>query len=264
MVYKDKRSEELDHELLSLMRDSGCGMVYCGFESVNPDTLAVYNKHQDVRDIRASIRAFHDYGIRVHGMFALGADTDDVGIFQRTADFALRNEIDTVQFLMLIPIPGTPLYDRIVAQGRLMTDDWSLYDGHHCVTQPALMSPYELQMGTIRAMARFYSARRVLRLLVSSVARNLPFLLKLLWRERGLRLQLPRVALLSLIPTRRSEVLDIIRGALPRESWKRLQDMLVVPVLRLYGRSHIRQWTRQARSRAYVERLRRRRPMGVS
>ena len=257
VVYKDKRSGELDHELLSLMRDSGCGMVYCGFESVNPDTLTVYNKHQDVRDIRASIRAFHDYGIRVHGMFALGADTDDVGIFQQTADFALCNEIDTVQFLMLIPIPGTPLYDRIAAQGRLMTDDWSLYDGHHCVTQPALMSPYELQMGTIRAMARFYSARRVLRLLVSSVARNLPFLLKLLWRERGLRLQLPRVALLSLLPTRRSEVLDIIRGALPRESWKRLQDMLVVPVLRLYGRSHIRQWTRQARSRAYVEYLRR-------
>jgi len=239
-------------------------MVYCGFESVNPATLAAYNKHQDVRDICDSVRAFHAYDIHVHGMFVLGADTDDKTTFRRTVDFALQNEIDTVQFLMLTPCPGTPFYERMEAQGRLLTDDLSLYDGHHCVTQPALMSPYELQMGTIRAMARFYSARRVLRLLVSSVARNLPFLLKLLWRERGLRLQLPRVALLSLIPTRRSEVLDIIRGALPRESWKRLQDMLVLPMLRLYGRSHIRQWTRQARSRAYVERLRRRRAMSVS
>ncbi|MBL7063591.1 MAG: cobalamin-dependent protein [Anaerolineae bacterium] len=257
VIYKDKRSGELDHELLGLMHDSGCKMVYCGFESVNPDTLVIYNKHQDVRDIRESVRVFHDYGIHVHGMFALGADTDDVGIFRRTADFALRNEIDTVQFLMLIPIPGTPLYERMVAQGRLLTDDWSLYDGHHCVTQPALMSPYELQVGTIRAMARFYSTRRALRLLISSVTHNLPFLLKLLWRERRLRLQLPRVALLSLIPARRSEVLDILQGALPREAWKRLQDMLVVPLLRLYGRGHIRQWVRQARSRAYVEHLRR-------
>ncbi len=257
VVYEDKRSGELDHELLGLMRDSGCTMVYCGFESVNPATLDIYNKHQDVRDIRESVRAFHDYGIHVHGMFVLGADTDDVETFQRTVDFALQNEIDTVQLLMLIPIPGTPLYERIVAQGRLLTDDWSLYDGHHCVTQPALMSPYELQMGTYRAMARFYSVRYALRLIVSNVARNLPFLLGLLWRERGLRLQLPRVALLSLLPSRRPDVLDILRGALSRESWKRLQDMLVVPVLRLYGHTHIRQWAQQARSRVYVEHLRR-------
>jgi hypothetical protein len=88
------------------------------------------------------------------------------------------------------------------------------------------------------------------------VTRNLPFLLGLLWRERRLRLQLPRVALWSLLPSRRPDVLKIIRGALPRESWRRLQDMLVVPVLRLYGRVHVRQWARQARSRAYVEHLR--------
>jgi len=257
VIYKDKRSGELDHELLGLMRDSGCTMVYCGFESVNPATLAAYNKRQDVQDIRDSIRAFHDYTIRVHGMFALGADTDDVGTFPRTVDFALRNEIDTVQFLVITPCPGTPFYDRMAAQDRLLTDDLSLYDGHHCVIQPALMSPYKLQMGTYRAMARFYSARHALRLIVSSVIHNLPFLLGLLWRERRLRLQLPRVALLSLLPTRRSDVLDVLRGALPRESWKRLQDMLVVPVLRLYGRSHIRQWAQQARSRAYVEYLRR-------
>jgi radical SAM superfamily enzyme YgiQ (UPF0313 family) len=256
VVYKDKQSGELDHELLGLMRDSGCTMVYCGFESVNPATLVAYNKRQDVRDIRDSVRAFHDYGIHVHGMFVLGADTDDVETFQRTVDFALQNEIDTVQFLMLTPCPGTPFYERMVAQGRLLTDDLSLYDGHHCVIQPALMSPYELQMGTYRAMARFYSARYALRLIISNVTRNLPFLLGLLWRERKLRLQLPRVALLSLLPSRRPDVLDILRGALSRESWKRLQDMLAIPLLRLYGRIHIRQWAHQARERAYIEYLR--------
>jgi radical SAM superfamily enzyme YgiQ (UPF0313 family) len=258
VVYKDRRSGELDHELLGLMRDSGCTMVYCGFESVNPATLAAYNKRQGVGDIRDSVRAFHDYSIHVHGMFVLGADTDDVETFQRTVDFARQNEIDTVQFLMLTPCPGTPFYERMRAQDRLLTDDWSLYDGHHCVIQPALMSPYELQMGTYRAMARFYSVRHALRLIASNVTRNLPFLLGLLWRERRLRLQLPRVALLSLLPSRRPDVLDILRGALSRESWKRLQDMLMVPVLRLYGRVHIRQWAQQARSRAYVAHLRRR------
>ncbi|MDY7077175.1 MAG: radical SAM protein [Chloroflexota bacterium] len=256
-VYKDKRSGELDHELLGLMRDAGCTRVYCGFESVNPATLATYNKRQDVRDIRDSVRAFHDYGIHVHGMFVLGADTDDAETFQRTVDFALQNKIDTVQFLMLTPCPGTPFYERMVAQGRLLTDDLSLYDGHHCVIQPALMSSYELQMGVYQAMARFYSVRYALRLIASNVTRNLPFFLGLLWRERGLRLQLPRVALLSLLPSRRSDVLDILQGALSRDSWKRLQDMLMVPVLRLYGHVHIRQWAQQAHSQAYMEYLHR-------
>jgi len=257
VVYKDKRSGELDHELLGLMRDSGCRMVYCGFESVNPATLDAYNKRQSVQDIRASVRAFHAYGIGVHGMFVLGADTDDVRTFRRTADFALHNEIDTVQLLMLTPLPGTPFYERMVAEGRLLTDDWSLYDGHHCVTQPALMSPYELQMGTIRAMARFYSARRAVWMIVLNTARNLPFLLGLMWRERGLRLQLPRVALLSLLPSRWPDLLGTLRSALRRESWERLQRMIAVPALRLYGWKHVRQWMHQARSRDYMEFLRR-------
>lgn len=255
-VYRDKRSQELDHELLQLMRDSGCTMVYCGFESVSQATLDAYNKHQDVRDVRESVRAFHSYGIHVHGMFVLGADTDDKSIFDQTVDFALENEIDTVQFLMLTPCPGTPFYKRMGEEGRLLTDDLSLYDGHHCVVQPKRMSAYELQMGTCRAMARFYSVGHVLGLFLSNVTRNLPFLLGLVWRERGLRVQLPRVALLSLLPSRRPDLVGTLREALSRESWRRLQDILTVPMLRLYGYKHVREWLSQSSSRAYIERLR--------
>ncbi len=258
VVYKDKHSRELDHELLSLMRESGCQMVYCGFESVNPETLAAYNKRQDVQDIRDSIRAFHEYGIRVHGMFALGADTDTPETFRQTVDFTLQNGIDTVQYLIITPCPGTPFYERMKAQGRLLTDDWSRYDGHHCVTQPAQMTPYELQMYTYKAMARFYSARHAVGLALENALRNLPFLLTLLWREWRLQIQLPRMALLSLLPSRRPEVLNVLQRAVSRESWQRLTEMFTVPLLRLYGRFHVRQWLRQARSRDYLGFLRHR------
>ncbi|MGD1992363.1 MAG: radical SAM protein [Anaerolineae bacterium] len=257
VVFKNKRTRELDHELLALMRDSGCRMVYCGFESPNPATLAAYNKRQDVEDIRTSVAAFHQYGIHVHGMFVLGADTDDQGIFGHVVDFALENEIDTVQFLMLTPCPGTPFFERMKAEGRLLTDDWSLYDGHHCVIEPAQMTPYQLQKGAIGTMMRFYSARRALWMLATSLARNLPFLLSLFWRERRFRLQLPRVALLSLLPSRWPDVLGVLKKALRRESWQRLQDVLEIPILRLYGWHHVRQWLRQARSRSYLRSLRR-------
>jgi radical SAM superfamily enzyme YgiQ (UPF0313 family) len=256
-VFKDKHTRELDHELLTLMRDSGCNMVYCGFESVSQATLDAYNKHQDVRDVRQSMEAFHQYGIHVHGMFVLGADTDDKTIFDRSVDFALENEIDTVQFLMLTPCPGTPFYERMKEEGRLLTDDLSMYDGHHCVVEPKLMSAYELQMGTCRAMARFYSVGHVLGLFLSNVTRNFPFLISLLWRERGLRLQLPRVAALSFLPDRWPDLLGTLRETLSQESWARLQDILAVPMLRLYGYKHVRDWLKQSRSKAYIDRLRR-------
>lgn len=256
VVYKDKQSRELDHELLSLMRASGCEMVYCGFESVNQETLAAYNKHQDVQDISESIRAFHEYGIHVHGMFVLGADTDTPETFRQTVDFTLQNGIDTVQYLIITPAPGTPFYERMKAQGRLLTDDWSRYDGHYCVIQPAQMTPYELQMHTYWAMTRFYSARRALKLMLGNIVRNLPFLLTLLWRERRFHLQLPRVALLSLLPSRRPEVVGTLLCALSHKSRERLKAMLWMPLLRLYGRFHIRQWLRQAHSRDYLGFLR--------
>ena len=267
-VFRDKRTRELDHELLALMRDSGCNMVYCGFESVSQATLDAYNKRQNVRDVQESMQAFHRHGIHVHGMFVLGADTDDETIFERTVDFALENDIDTVQFLMLTPCPGTPFYERMVEQDRLLTEDLSLYDGHHCVVEPKLMSAYALQMGTCRSMARFYSVGHVMGLFLSNVTRNLPFFVSLLWRERGLRLQLPRIAVLSLVPDRWPDLLGMLRETLSHESWRRLQEILTVPMLRLYGYRHVREWLKQSRSQAYIDRLRelmepQRRPAGA-
>ena len=252
-VYRDKRTREWDTELLQLMHDSGCRMVYCGFESANPKTLALYNKQQNVTDIQDSIRAFHAYGIRVHGMFVLGSDADDAESIQLTVDFAIENEIDTVQFLLLVPCPGTAFWDRLTAQGRILNRDWSLFDGHHCVIQPAKMTPYELQLAAHRAMARFYSSRRAGRQILINIVRNLPFLLSLAWREHRLRLQLPRMALLSLWPTRWPDVRATFVQTLSRESRERLTAMFAVPALRLYAHRHLQQWLRQPHSRAYLE-----------
>ena len=190
-------------------------------------------------------------------MFVLGSDADDAASIQMTVDFAIENEIDTVQFLMLTPCPGTAFWERMTLQGQVLTRDWSLYDGHHCVIQPAKMTPYELQWAAHRAMVRFYSSRRAIRQIVGSVFHNLPFLLGLAWRERRLRLKLPRIALLSLLPPRWPEVLDSLMGAVSQESRERLTAMFAVPVLRLYAHRHIQRWARQAHSRAYLEFLRR-------
>jgi radical SAM superfamily enzyme YgiQ (UPF0313 family) len=152
-----------DPELLRLMADSGCHTLYIGFESINAGTLEAYNKKQGREDIISCIRTVKDHGIHIHGMFVLGADTDDVETIRGTADFATGHGIDTVQFLILTPLPGTPLFHDMTESRRLLHTDWSKYDVQHVVFRPRLMSPATLQIETFRAMARFYSWRYIFR-----------------------------------------------------------------------------------------------------
>ena len=146
-----------DDELLSLMKESGCGYVYVGMESINPKTLKNYNKRQEVSDIEYCIRRFHEYGIMVHGMFVFGSDDDTVDTIEETVSFALKNRIDTVQFMVLTPLPGTRTFAELESAGRIFTREWNLYDAHHVVFAPRGMSAHSLQVSTQQAFARFYS-----------------------------------------------------------------------------------------------------------
>lgn len=146
-----------DVELLRLMADSGCHTLHIGFESINPKTLEAYNKKQGVEEIRKCIRVVKDYGIHLHGMFVIGADTDDLDTIKNTVDFAIENHIDTVQLMMLTPLPGTPFFFEILNSKRLLHTNWSKFDGHHIVFKPNLMSPQTLHVKTLKAMRKFYS-----------------------------------------------------------------------------------------------------------
>ncbi|MBI4270186.1 MAG: B12-binding domain-containing radical SAM protein [Candidatus Rokubacteria bacterium] len=158
------RTETVDDpELLQLMRDSNCFNVYVGFESINPRTLKLFNKKQDLAKIERSIERFHAHNIRIHGMFVVGSDEDDLETLDATAEFALKHDIDSVQFMILTPIPGSPDYGSLYANGEkyVISKNWQFYDGHHVVHQPRRLSPYELQMGAIAAMEKFYSWRGI-------------------------------------------------------------------------------------------------------
>jgi anaerobic magnesium-protoporphyrin IX monomethyl ester cyclase len=255
-IYKDKETREWDAELLELMRDSHCGWVYIGFESVNPAALEEYRKGQTVAHIAESIEAFHTYGIRVHGMFVLGCDADTPATIRRTVSFAIRHGIDTVQFLTITPLPGTDFYHRMQESGRILSDDWSFYDGHHALILPANMTPYRLQVLSLRGMLRFYSLRRAWNMLCKSVFEELPFLVRLFFRERKVRIALPRIAALSLRPEKWLAIPEVLQKAMDRASWRRLRSAFIVPLFRGYARKHILEGMRQLRNQGYLAWLR--------
>jgi len=152
-----------DPELLDLMRRSGCERVALGLESLDQATLDGFDKAQTVADVERAIKVLHEYGIRSHGMFVLGADTDTVETVRDTVKFAMKNHIDTVMLNILTPLPGTPQFEDLDAAGRIFDKRWHLYDAHHVVFTPAQMTPYELQMEVLRGYMRFYSLRQWLR-----------------------------------------------------------------------------------------------------
>lgn len=149
-----------DPELLRLMHASRCSNVFIGFESVNPAVLKSTRKQQSVEDMRRAVKQFSDARIDVHGMFVFGFDEDTPAMMDATVDFAVSSGIWSAQFLILTPFPGTPLYDEFDAAGRIRIHDWSFYDAHHAVFEPARISRLALQKAQLSAHERFYSARR--------------------------------------------------------------------------------------------------------
>jgi radical SAM superfamily enzyme YgiQ (UPF0313 family) len=151
-----------DPELLDLMKRSGCYYLYIGIESTNPKTLAALNKGQTPEEIESAIRTIQSYGINIHGMFIFGTDQDDPSTIRATVKFAKRIDLASVQFMVLTPLPGTPVFEQMQSSGRLLSRDWSYYDAHHVVYQPKNMSFLQLQKLTLRAMLRFYTLGRIL------------------------------------------------------------------------------------------------------
>ncbi|MFA5336048.1 MAG: radical SAM protein [Candidatus Omnitrophota bacterium] len=161
-----------DDRMLELMAKAGCKAVCVGFESVNEKTLKAYDKKQTVAQIIDAIRAFHKRNIKVHGMFVLGGDDDNMKTVWETFRFAVKQKIDTIQMMILTPFPGTKVYKDLEAEKRIFTKDWNLYDGQHIVFRPKLLSARELQLGVLRAYMRYYSLAGAFYLLAGLHFRN--------------------------------------------------------------------------------------------
>jgi len=148
-------------ELLKKMSKAGCRIVFIGFESINDKALAAMHKSQTKKDIENSIHVIQRAGINIHGMFIFGDDNDTVQNMRQTVDFAIRQHIDTVQFMILTPFPGTPVYDTIKAEKRLFHERWEYYNGMFIVFQPKTMTPSQLQREMISAYKKFYSLQHL-------------------------------------------------------------------------------------------------------
>jgi hypothetical protein len=84
-------------------------------------------------------------------------------VFERAVEFLTKNQVELAYFNVLTPLPGTALFDRYNAAGRIFDRDWAKYDGKHVVFQPSRMTPEQLQEGFHWANHQFYSLPNIWR-----------------------------------------------------------------------------------------------------
>ena len=174
-----------DNKLLNLMVKTHCRYLCIGFESINPKTLEAYNKSQKLEGVKRSIKVLHDFGIKIHGMFVFGSDEDDKKVIKDTVDFCNTMDIESPQFSILTPLPGSALYSELESQGRIFSKNWKLYDCHHAVFTPRNMSAYELQKRVMEAVSRLYwITRRGIKFFFKDFGSSVSILSKCLKWER--------------------------------------------------------------------------------
>jgi len=153
-----------DPRLVREMALAGCTGVFVGFETLNDPNLADARKRTPpVADYARRVGILHDNGIQVNGSFVLGFDHDGPDVFDRTVAWIEGNRLECATFHILTPYPGTPLFRRMEAGGRLLHRDWALYDTAHVVFRPARMTPEELAEGYASCYRRLFSAGSIWR-----------------------------------------------------------------------------------------------------
>ena len=151
-----------DPELLTLMRESGCAEVLIGLESPSEGGLEGIELRSDWKrkrwpEYRRAVERIQSQGIRVNGCFVLGLDGHGPEVFDEVYEFAERCELFDIQITVATPFPGTPLYQRLRGENRLLRDHaWEMCTLFDVNFHPRRMTVEQLREGFRRLAVRLY------------------------------------------------------------------------------------------------------------
>ena len=124
-----------------------------------------FNKSDEYEELMRQMQRAH---ITVQGCFVFGFDHDTTDVFRATVERVQELQIDIPRYSIYTPYPGTKLFGRLEAEGRLLSTNWSEYDTMHVVFRPKQMSPVELYEGFRWAYRETFKLGRIFRRAVAS------------------------------------------------------------------------------------------------
>lgn len=151
-----------DDELMHLAAAAGCVGIFAGMETFSGDNLdAVGKRFNRVERYRTAIERLHAHGIAVEAGIVLGLPEDGPAVFAETLRHLDDLGIDAIQVSIATPLPGTPLFSTM--QDQIIDHDWSHYDLHQAVFEPAHMTADDLKAGHDWLTREFYRPWRIAR-----------------------------------------------------------------------------------------------------
>ncbi|HOW87350.1 MAG TPA: radical SAM protein [Candidatus Omnitrophota bacterium] len=152
-----------DEALLRVLQESGCAEVLIGLESPIRSGLDGIERKGNWKlkrwiKYKDAVQKIQAHGIRVDGCFVVGLDGHGPDIFEEVYSFTKETNLFDVQITIPTPFPGTPFYDRLDKEGRLLEKNaWERCTLFDINFQPTGMTPEELRKGFINLGMKLYS-----------------------------------------------------------------------------------------------------------
>jgi radical SAM superfamily enzyme YgiQ (UPF0313 family) len=152
------RIDTVDRELIRLMKRAGCYSLTFGIESGSPRIIKSIGKQISLNQVRKVFKICRLENIQTTALFVIGLPNETADDLRKTIDFSKEIRADVADFHILIPLPGTPVYDYLKKEGLLLENDWSKYSFH---TEPVFrtkeLTKDEILMWYKTAYREFYT-----------------------------------------------------------------------------------------------------------
>ncbi|MFN7980620.1 MAG: radical SAM protein [Vicinamibacterales bacterium] len=159
------RADLMDEEMLIALKDAGLFSIKYGVETADQNLLNEIKKNISIDEVIAGIELTKKYGIKVHLTFTFGLPSDTPETIERTIQLACRLPVDTVQFSITTPYPGTEMYRLYKKNGWLLNENWEEYLGsHRAVARTANFTAEQLEDAVKQAYSRFWEEQALRRL----------------------------------------------------------------------------------------------------
>jgi radical SAM superfamily enzyme YgiQ (UPF0313 family) len=156
------RVDHIDADLLSKMRKAGCSTIFFGVESASQVILNKSKKHQTIEMSRRAIKMAKEAGMNVDASFILGLPGENKETIKQDLDFILETMPDRIIMNLLIPHPGTGIYEHSHEFGiRILDDDWQYYTGTIPVVETEDLSWKDLLKARVSILEKYYKAKGV-------------------------------------------------------------------------------------------------------
>ena len=122
------RVDRVNQELLHMMKRAGCYRIPFGVESGSQRILDLVKKKITLEQCERAVRLAKAAGLETECYFMIGHPTETEEDIKKSIAFAIKLNPDYAKFAITIPLPGTPLFNEMTAQGRIKTRNWDKYN----------------------------------------------------------------------------------------------------------------------------------------